>query len=185
MTTKPIFHDKQAKKIWYDLVYGKGSIRENNSNKISNAKAGELSNFHPLVDKSISDLSTLWLEKQGVPNYFSFTRIVFDYLEGNHIGLEEAEILLNDEKFDCHLLSSLISNDKLPIEILIEEKYYTVKHQELGAFDNKSITELRSWNLTYRVKEITSYLEKINPEVDLKGMPVNLIFGLINMKRYE
>jgi hypothetical protein len=182
MTIQPIFHDKQAKKIWYDLAYGKGKIGEVADRSIQKAEVGELSNFHSFISKDIKNISTLLLERIGIVDYHALTTIIFNYMSYGNISLEEATILMSDEKLNSQWVIDLISNDSIPIEILIENDYYAIKHIEDAGWSNNGILDVRIWNLKSRLKEVIKYLEQMNLGTNLNTLPNSFVFNLIGVK---
>lgn len=182
MTIQPIFHDKQAKKIWYDLAYGKGKIGEAADRSVQKAEVGELSNFYSLISKDITNLSTLLLERRGIVDYHAFTTIIFNYMSYGNISLEEATILMSDETLTSQWIIDLISNDGLPIEILIENDYYAIKHVENAGWSNDTILDVRIWNLELRMKEVIRYLEQMNIGTNLNTLPNSFVLNLIGVK---
>lgn len=191
MTTQKLFNDKQAKKIWYDLAYGKGKISRYKSTKIFDSRLGlgigsgtvKLSNFHPFIEKNITTLSTLLSDRRGITGYIEFTDIVLDYLSNGKLSLDDITILMSDEMLDCYCIINLISNKSIPIEVLIDDDYYVVDHIENLGLDKKQVADIRERNLNLRIKEVTFYLEAINPEVDLQSLPADFALGLIGIKQ--
>lgn len=99
-----------------------------------------------------------------------------------NISLEEAIILMSDETLTCQWVIDLISNDNIPIEVLMENDYYVIKHVENAGWGNDAISDVRIWNLKSRMKEVVKYLEQMKLGTNLKTLPTSFVFNLIGVK---